>query len=659
VSRLSTGVVEALELAGESTCDPAIVTIDQAKSTWLGLAIDRWRRASSCCRAAESNPFGWFSFRDAELEREFLSHRLALWTPRLKLAAGLGLLIYVMLSVAAIADWAGFLMVSSGKPQSAHDAAHTYVPTACLALLNIVLRSRLWTARSFELLVSCTLLTAMLIFALPAIIELRGQQAGPGPLGDTDERLDLLGIGTTCRLGCSHESAVGCIEDDAATTFIACSKLMPDATLNTLNLYREAGVHFAVVSAMCVSISLMPCAPFAPLGSFALQLVALALFFLRHRVMTLRYYGLAVPIPWFMYAVIVCPATFGTLVHWRAERNQFLVHCLTQRRAEQLSSEKERLDYERRFALQKSARNDKEHRRPRSESSQKSARNDIEHRRPRSESSASNSELVDVMTSVCDSRVPHSFRPVSPTCAPKPPVALGISTPDARADLDDFGLSSLRRELAARRGELGKSAAAAARTAAALQAADPAEAARAAGAPSAGADEVGLFLHHELAARSRSEACRSNAEPSLIHAPARLVSTIPDAPPMRLPTFPVGVGHQLAPGEMLGEGRKRTREVVAEPASACTSEPAAPSTVTSVCSGTSEKRGFASSVATSATAGELGEAFARTPRFSVLPRALKEYVLAIRGQRPPGPMPGQMPDVSSGCIGEAAADDAI
>ena len=153
----------------------------------------------------------------------------------------------------------------------------------------------------------------------------------------------------------------------------------------------------------------------------------------------------------------------------------------------------------------------------------------------------------------------------------------------------------------------------------------------------------------------------SEAEPSQIHASARLVPTIPDAPPMRLPTFPVGVGHQLAPGEMLGEGRRRTREVVAEPASARPSEPAAPSSssVISAYSGTSGKRGVASSVATSATAGELREAFARTPRFSVLPRALKEYVLAIRGQRPPGPMPGQMPDVSSGCIGEAAADDAV
>ena len=130
-------------------------------------------------------------------------------------------------------------------------------------------------------------------------------------------------------------------------------------------------MHFSMSSAICVIICLLPCGPFAPMGSFALQLVALVLFYLRTRTMTMYYYGLDIPIPWVMYGAIVSPVTVGALLHWRSDRNQFLVHRLTQRRAEQLQSEKERLDYERRFALHRQtktgARGDEGQRRPRSE----------------------------------------------------------------------------------------------------------------------------------------------------------------------------------------------------------------------------------------------------------------------------------------------------
>lgn len=128
-------------------------------------------------------------------------------------------------------------------------------------------------------------------------------------------------------------------------------------------------MHFAMCSAGCVTICLLPCGPFAPIGSVVLQLVALSLIYLRNRAMTLRYYGLDLPIPWLMYAAIVCPTTLGALMYWRSARNQFLVQRLTQRRAEQLESEKERLDYERLFALHSkgSSPNGEEHQQPRSE----------------------------------------------------------------------------------------------------------------------------------------------------------------------------------------------------------------------------------------------------------------------------------------------------
>ena len=199
-------------------------------------------------RDAEPSPFGWFSFRDAELEREFLAHRIAVWTPRVRLVTGVGLLVFGLLSVAALADWDGFL-VSSGKPRSGHDAAQTYGPTICLVVINIVIRSPLWTARSFELMLSCSLLAAMLVFSLPAIIELRGQQAGPASsvVADPSERLELRGIGPTCRLGCDQDLApwvrTQCIQDDEATTFIACSKLMPVATVITLCAAAPAVAH--------------------------------------------------------------------------------------------------------------------------------------------------------------------------------------------------------------------------------------------------------------------------------------------------------------------------------------------------------------------------------------------------------------------------------
>ena len=154
--------------------------------------------------------------------------------------------LYGLVSVASLADWKGFLL-SSGTPTSAHDAAQTHGPTICLALFNVVVRSPLWTPRSFELIVSCCLLMGMLTFALPAIIEFRSypdygmpwQPAlQPALWGDPNERLVLGGIGLTCRSGCDHGAAgtwqTGCIEDDMAGPFIACSELMPRATISTL-----------------------------------------------------------------------------------------------------------------------------------------------------------------------------------------------------------------------------------------------------------------------------------------------------------------------------------------------------------------------------------------------------------------------------------------
>ena len=142
-------------------------------------------------------------------------------------------------------------------------------------------------------------------------------------------------------------------------------------------------MHFSMSSAICATICLLPCGPFAPMGSCALQLVGLVLFHLRKRTMTMYYYGLDIPIPWVMYGAIVAPVTFGALLHWRSDRNQFLVHRLTQRRAEQLQSEKERLDYERRFALHRQTKT--------------GARGDEAQRRPRSEAASDPSALVSTM----------------------------------------------------------------------------------------------------------------------------------------------------------------------------------------------------------------------------------------------------------------------
>lgn len=88
--------------------------------------------------------------------------------------------------------------------------------------------------------------------------------------------------------------------------------------------------------------------------------------------------------------------------------------------------------------------------------------------------------------------------------------------------------------------------------------------------------------------------------------------------------------------------RKRTREMAKLPIGCCPSE----SDANSSAAVSSAKLTPTPSVATSATADELRGAFAPKPAMralAALPRSLKDYVFALRGQRPPGPMPGQMP----------------
>ena len=88
--------------------------------------------------------------------------------------------------------------------------------------------------------------------------------------------------------------------------------------------------------------------------------------------------------------------------------------------------------------------------------------------------------------------------------------------------------------------------------------------------------------------------------------------------------------------------RKRTREMAELPIGCCPSE----SDANSSAAVSSAKLTPTTSVATSATADELRGAFAPKPAMralAALPRSLKDYLFALRGQRPPGPMPGQMP----------------
>ena len=112
------------------------------------------------------------------------------------------------------------------------------------------------------------------------------------------------------------------------------------------------------------------------------------------------------------------------------------------------------------------------------------------------------------------------------------------------------------------------------------------------------------------------------------------------------PAQPLAVTNlSTIPDEEAGEpspsspDRKRTREMADLPIGCCPSDSDAASSA-------AVESAKVPSDATSATADELRSAFTRPPAKSALaalPRSLVDYVFALRGQRPPGPMPGQMP----------------
>lgn len=118
-----------------------------------------------------------------------------------------------------------------------------------------------------------------------------------------------------------------------------------------------AAGHFAATGCMSGVMILMPAGPFAPAANFVLIAVFTALLHLRFKVSNEAYFGLPGPDHYAVfYAMLLAPAMLGfAMLHWRSERSRFLVSQLSRQRAElrleQLNVEKERLDYERRFAL--------------------------------------------------------------------------------------------------------------------------------------------------------------------------------------------------------------------------------------------------------------------------------------------------------------------
>ena len=305
---------------------------------------------------------GWFAFQDHALEQDYLEYSFATWTRRVRIIARVCAVYWSLLSLASIFDWSWYLS-STGHPTNAVDAIQTHAPTCILLVFNVVLHTPLWSPARFQATLSLVIVLTGLGILLPQILEKTYHvqepvwnacdPTGPEtcrnlppaewvlehfPLHTYDEQPELSREDLANRIAEEREDLANYITEELA------------------EMQYDTSLHFAGAGCISIVISLVPCGPFAPLGTLLVIVGLVIIGALRYRVNTLAHFDMEPPhISAFLYALLVIPVTINALTRQRAERHQFLLFLKSRRQSElqleQLRSEKERLDYERRFAL--------------------------------------------------------------------------------------------------------------------------------------------------------------------------------------------------------------------------------------------------------------------------------------------------------------------
>ena len=331
----------------------AWVAASEARSfeQWQAALDDRI--AATVALGAKRFPegLGWFAFQDHALEQDYLEYSFATWTRRTKIIARVCAVYWSLLSLASIFDWDWYLS-STGHPTNAVDAIQTHAPTCILLVFNVVLHTPLWSPARFQATLSLVIVLTGLGILLPQILEKTYHLEEPvwNPCDPTHQK--------TCR---DLPPAEWVLEHFPLHTHDEQPELSRENLANYIteelaSMQYDTSLHFAGAGCISIVISLVPCGPFAPLGTLLVMVGLVILGALRYRVMTLAHFDMEPPdISAFLYALLIIPVTINALTRQRAERHQFLLFVKSRRQSElqleQLRSEKERLDYERRFAL--------------------------------------------------------------------------------------------------------------------------------------------------------------------------------------------------------------------------------------------------------------------------------------------------------------------
>ena len=290
------------------------------------------------------NELGWFAFRSAELEASFLEYQHATWVPRIKFLVAIATIFLGLGSLASLADWD--ILFSTGRAHTRFDRVQTHGPAVVIIVANAVIRSRrLFGPRHFQAVLSAGLLLLGLVLLVPQIVGLSGAAAATEHLLRATDGYRAREYRDLCRAEHTEQDPTMC-----------------QATLAARGAQALAARHFAATGCMGTIIAMLPTGPCAPAAPIALIVLLTLLHHLRFKVSNAWEFGLPEPdLSPMLYLLLLTPTLLvGTTMRLRSERIYFLVGHLSRRRAElrleQLNVEKERLDYERRFALHKHQR---------------------------------------------------------------------------------------------------------------------------------------------------------------------------------------------------------------------------------------------------------------------------------------------------------------
>ena len=231
------------------------VAASEARSfeQWQATLDDRI--AATVALGGQAVPRG--AFQDHALEQDYLEYSFVTWTPRAKIIVRVSAVYYALLSLASMLDWSWYLN-STGHPTNAVDAIQTHVPTCILLVFNVVLHTPLWSPARFQATLSLFIVLTGLGFLLPQLLEKTYHLQEP-----------VWNPCTTCR---NPPPAVWVLEHFPLHTHDE----HPEASREDLAKYiteelaamqYDAALHFAGAGCISMVSSLVPCAPFAPLGT--------------------------------------------------------------------------------------------------------------------------------------------------------------------------------------------------------------------------------------------------------------------------------------------------------------------------------------------------------------------------------------------------------